>query len=536
MVPPFFDFLTLVLLSANTKLYDPSRERVNRDEVWSEKSSGCTLRGLIASCVGPMILLSKVERFIRRHRLLQKGDRVLVAVSGGADSVALLHLLAALRHSWQLHIGVAHLDHGLRGKDSEQDAEFVEKLARSLDAACRIERLDVCSLARQKKLGLEEAGRWARQQFLSRMAREHEMDRIALGHQQQDQAETVLHHLMRGSGLRGLGGMPPGRDGLWIRPLLEVTRDEILAFLQEKGYSFRTDASNRDLRFTRNRIRHELIPMLQKEFNPRIVRALAQMALLAREDEAFLQHHSRKAAEKIGSRSPDGFSCRADELAGLPPALQRRMVLAALEEQEEGSSGMTLAHVMQVLDLAERGKSGRRALLPGGLEARRRFDRLILSSRSEPAKPPWVLELNIPGLAVSPEGSWSMEAETSTGRIRNAGSRPETISVAVPAPPGPLILRSWRPGDSYGVRRHRTVKRLWNDARVPLELRGIVPMVQSGTQLIWIPGFPPASLAENGIAETEGTFLHLIFRPRPGSPLARWIFRDRKLDSGRTSL
>ena len=455
----------------------------------------------------------------------------MAALSGGADSTALLHLLAALRSSWQLNLCAAHLDHGLRGQESEQDAEFVRQQAETLGIPCCIQRQDVREFARRKRLNLEEAGRLVRQRFLADTAKEWKADRVALGHHLDDQAETVLHHLLRGSGLRGLVGIQPCRSNFWIRPLLEVTRKEIEVFLQSAGLKFRTDPSNYQMQYTRNRIRLELLPYLARNFNPRIVRSLQQLSYLARADDDYMQEQARQSFQALTLPRPEGFSWNAEALAALHPALRGRIILKAIKSLSKGIEGISLMRVKQVLSLLEDGKSGKKIVLPGELHAWRQFEQLILAKRQDFEEKNWRLTLDIPGRVDGPNRLWYMEAFSADEPRRPDPSPISTVSIMLPVSIRSLCLRAWQSGDVYRINHRRRVKKLWNDGKVPVEIRRGLPLVHDSSQIVWIPGFPSAKL---GYAEQERSSFHLIslnFHPRPETPIAAWLFRHRRLDS-----
>ena len=231
-----------------------------------------------------MSIFEKVVEVIRDHRMLQRGDRVLIAVSGGADSVALLHLLLSIREMYNLDIMVGHFNHRLRAEESDADERFVEELARGLQLGFVTESLAPADERAFGGEGLESWARNRRYEFFTRVASTLQLAKVALGHTMDDQAETVLLRLIRGSGTLGLAGIPYVREGLFVRPLIHVKREEVLRFLAEKHLPYREDSSNSDKRFLRNRIRKELIPLLKNHYNPKIVDLLSNTAEILRED------------------------------------------------------------------------------------------------------------------------------------------------------------------------------------------------------------------------------------------------------------
>lgn len=238
-----------------------------------------------------MDLLSRFQTSLERQRLLSKGERFFVACSGGPDSTALFLLVHALSAQWNLKTGLLHFNHGLRGRSSDRDERFVKALARRFQVPCYIARGHVEARARKGRLSLEEAAREARYDFFERVAKKRRIRKIALAHTREDQAETILMRIIQGTGIRGLLGIRPqikwGKT-LLIRPLLEFSKEELLAFLKERGASFCEDRSNQSMRFVRNRLRHQLFPWLEREFNPRVVESLARISEIIREETELL--------------------------------------------------------------------------------------------------------------------------------------------------------------------------------------------------------------------------------------------------------
>ncbi len=315
-----------------------------------------------------------------------KGRRVLAAVSGGADSVALLCGLAELCAELSLELGAAHLDHRLRGEESAADAVWVGELCDRFKIPCVIESRDVRSLHAETKQTLEESARQARYDFLKRTAIAQGSTAIALGHTADDQAETVLHHILRGTGLAGLRGIPREREisaGLrLIRPLLNIRRSEIEGWLAERGQDYRTDASNIDPTFTRNRLRHQLLPLLEKDFNPQVIPALLRLREQAAEMEDVLdQFAEEELRQAVIERSPHRCRLRCESLAARPPAFRRVCFTLLWREQNWPRGRMTFAHWNRLADLVAQNRGA--LSLPGGLTARRRKDGLTVEWQAE---------------------------------------------------------------------------------------------------------------------------------------------------------
>ena len=345
-----------------------------------------------------MTLAARVLDTIRRRALLRRGDGVLVALSGGPDSVALLRLLRELEAGGELSVaGVAHLNHGLR-EAANDDEQFCRALASELGVPFRSDLIDVRALAARLGTSLEDAGRQARYALFERVATELGADAIATGHTRDDQAETFLLRLLRGAGPRGLGGIHPKtrlptsapQARRWVvRPVLDCGRDELRTYLASLGQPFREDESNRDLSIPRNRVRHELLPLLSRDYSPAITAVLAREAEIARQDEDRLQHEAIDLAGLIVLRNEGGDSGEVDAaeldvraLSVLHPALAVRVVRLALDRVAPGRF-VGFDHVERLLELA-RDPRGQGTLSLPGQHAERRGDKLVLGRRPDP--------------------------------------------------------------------------------------------------------------------------------------------------------
>jgi len=308
-----------------------------------------------------MNLLRQVRITVERYAMLRPGDRILAAVSGGADSVALLRVLALLAPEYRLELTAAHLNHGLRGEEALQEEAFVRSLSAAMGLACVCKTIDVRSI--RKGRSLEEAAREERYRFLKEAAAGCGAGKIATGHHRDDQAETVLMHLIRGSGPGGLKGILPVREDRVIRPLFEVDRREILGFLDREGLSYRTDSSNRDPAFLRNRIRNDLIPALAKDYNPRIVEGLCHAAEILRQQEDYLQRATGRILKRW--RIPPGageIHVPLENFLNLHESLRGRIIQTLLKAAAPSGRGIAFRHVEAVLDLCRRFRHGRASL------------------------------------------------------------------------------------------------------------------------------------------------------------------------------
>ncbi len=424
------------------------------------------------------------------------GERVGVAVSGGADSVALLHILHILAPRWNLHLAVLHFNHRLRGRASEEDARFVEELAGRLGLAFLCEEADVGQQAREAGDNLEQAARRARYGFFHRLLRESKVQKVAVGHTRSDQAETVLYRLLRGSGTAGLAGIRPvTREGI-VRPLIEVNREELTAWLRGKGIGWREDASNLDVRFARNRIRHELLPWLEREWNPKIREVLARTAAIAQDEEAYWEAELDRLAPAWLEPEEGGVVIRAERLRELPRAVARRLIRRAIGMVKGDLRGVDVEHVERALELAEAGASGS-ADLPG-VRATRSFDWLRLAApEADSARQGYRIQ-------VEPPGEFPVPGANSVIRLKlkdavelwegeeTAYNTKRAWVVDWDKASGGLELRNWRSGDRFqpvGEDRPRKVKELFERARVPCWKRPGWPMLVRGEEIIWARGF-----------------------------------------------
>jgi tRNA(Ile)-lysidine synthase len=440
---------------------------------------------------------AKVRTAIRRQGLLVAGQHVLVAVSGGADSVALLAALKELAPSWRLRLTVAHLHHGIRGAAASADAAFVRALAARLRVRFIEGRADVPALARRKRLSLEMAAREARYRFLARAARAAGVDAVATAHTADDQAETVLLKLARGSGRHGLGGMShAGRMfGLpLVRPMLDATREEVLAFLRHQRLAWREDESNRDIRFLRNRVRHEIVPFLESRLNPGLRRALARTAAIFREEDAWM----RDVAGNVLADAEAEGGIRIAVLTKHPVALQRRAVLLWLSRADVPAERLDFDAVDRTLNLARSRRASAETPVAGRWIVRKQYGRLTMAKGETPARRlPFRRRVAVPGKAVLRGCGLRVKATVAPGLDKpprsRAGCLPARASLNVAALRGRAVyVRSWRPGDRMkplGMEGSRKIQDILVDQKVPAGERASVPLFECADEIVWLPGY-----------------------------------------------
>ncbi len=448
-------------------------------------------------------MLEQIKQTSERYRMLQSGDRLLVAVSGGIDSVVLLHALSALQREYKLALGVAHFDHAIR-PDSSQDAEFVRELARSLKLRCYTERADVPRYAQMKRLSLEVAARQLRYRFLEKTAQAHKFKKIALGHNLNDQAETLLMRLLRGTGLEGLAGIPPVRSAgklTYVRPLIECSRKHIEGFAREHNLTWREDPSNRDTKILRNRIRHELLPILQRDYNPNLLETLGRTARLLAAASDYLQ--SIAESELINLHSDLGRSAIALDLKRFlkRPEFLRALILRAAIGRVQNLQGIEMAHLEAALNWLERGGAGE-LQLPGGLRLLRRHQRLIVTVQPAAKPAQYEYALSVPGETVIAEIGWRFQIDLTPwppsrrgkGELSRTGERlGERLARAIidaAKIQGSLIVRNRRPGDRITLQNGtKKLQDLFIDKKIPREERDRLPLICDAHRVIWIVGW-----------------------------------------------
>jgi tRNA(Ile)-lysidine synthase len=453
-----------------------------------------------------MSIHDSVRRTIRRHGLIQPGARVLVALSGGPDSVALLRVLSEISapEGFQL-AGLAHFNHQLRGVASDEDEAFCRTLAAGHSLPIDVERADVAELAREAGASIEHAAHDARLAFFERAAARLHAVSVAVAHTRNDQAETYLLRLLRGAGPRGLGGMHP-RSGLVIRPFIDTTRDDVLHFLHAGQLSYRDDASNADLSIPRNRIRLELIPLLEARFSTNVVDVLDRGAAVAREDAEFLEAAAADVSRRLVVGRPDGVEISIAALLAEAPAVARRVLRAAQQAAAGGDRFIGFDAVEAVLALAV-SKSKGPLDLPGH-RVNRLGDTIVLTRRvgrgADNPQAGFSYGLDIPGQVSVPEGACTISADpqaVASGEV--AGDRwplvgrGNQVVAEAGVLTGPLVVRNRRPGDRFrplGLQGRKTLQDFFVDAKVGRDERDSVPLVvDSKGRIVWVAGL---SLAE----------------------------------------
>jgi len=442
-------------------------------------------------------LVAQIRGTIQKHQMLTSRDRVLAGVSGGADSVCLALVLKELGFD----VAVAHVNHGLRGAESDTDEKFTKELAGTLGVpffATKVALLGPSPAASALRLSrrplpggeanLEAAGREARRQFFIETARRRGYSKIALAHTRNDRVETFLMNLLRGAGSEGLVSMAPV-SGNTIRPLIETGRNEVEAYLTENNQSWRTDSSNFDLGFARNRLRHAVIPELESRFNPSLIQTLARTVEILEAEDAWMRAVADQWLSEHGRKEENDFLIPAAELKSAPAGLVRRILRTVLRLAGSGLRDVSFGHIEAVRALLEEGKSGKFVQIPGGLQAAREFGRLVF--RQAPAAwADYTYELKIPGEVYIPEVGKVFRAEIVEIEANQAlGQRVFVDGESM----GPYVtIRNWKPGDYYrpvGLPAGK-LKKLFQRARIPRGHRMRWPVIVADSTIVWVASFP----------------------------------------------
>ena len=436
--------------------------------------------------------LTKVRETISRFKMILRNDRVIVAVSGGADSICLLHLLHALRDFFSIHLVVAHYEHGLRPMEDPAETDFVQQFAASLGLPFESEK-GFLSIGRGASI--EERARNARYDFLERMREKHKAQRIALGHTLNDQAETLLMRLLRGSGPAGLGSIPPVRNSTIIRPLIETERRETEAYLDSQGLAWKTDSSNLQPAYLRNRIRLELIPLLEN-YQPRLVKLLGQTTAILRDENACLEKIADAWLTSKVEMKPEGsFRISIPFLLELPIALRRRVTRQLIGKVKKDLRRISSDHIESAEKLMRGEKPQGSLSLPNSVKIKRAYDHLIFSAEPGTGRKldsffynldgPGEHQLEEIGLLIS-----LFEMPNSKG-LPLEGS-PWTAFLDAEKVHYPLTVRSFRPGDRFvplGMTGHKKLKDFFVDLKIPRDQRYSTPILCCDDIPVWVCGF-----------------------------------------------
>jgi len=457
--------------------------------------------------VGIAAVIEKVQKHIRELRLMAPGDRIAVAVSGGADSVALLRALLELRQEFGIVLSVAHFHHQIRGTEADSDQQFVSDLAQQFQLKFHFGSADAPAYARDHKLSLESAARELRHQWFAELIRQDVADKIATAHTLDDQAETVLMKILRGTGVRGLAGIAPEqKEKHLVRPLLGITRKEIEVYLSSIHQPWRNDSSNLNLNHTRNRIRHTLLPLLERDFNPAIRQTLADLADVARAEDDYWHKElelllPRLVRQGKPTRSGRITTGEAEKTLGLDlsslralPEAVRSLVLQKTAEQL--GTSLEYKHIQQLTGLILLPGRSKPLILPNGLLAECGLRELRFSFKTQKEPESYRYSLPIPGEVNVPELGKTVRALViSDGKQKVSGYNATLLNRNLLAPE--LTIRNWQPGDRFFPAHSQSpkkVKELLQPSRLGKGFsaaeRKLWPVIESAGQLVWMRGFP----------------------------------------------
>jgi len=471
--------------------------------------------------------------------LIQPGEGIVVGVSGGADSVCLLHILAKWQNEFDIKLHAAHLNHQLRGAESDADAEYVANLAASLDVPVIVGKRDVADYSSERNCSIEEAARDLRYNFLAKVASDAGARWVAIGHTRDDQVETILMHILRGTGISGLCGLEPsspvpsrscrlsanGHQILVIRPLLDITRQETLSYCQEHQLRPRFDSSNLSLSFLRNRLRLELLPSLRK-YNPSVDQALLRLAKIAKDDSSFIEQQALQLWDEVSRQEKDAIYLDRKKIGSLPVALQSRLVRLAVDKVLGDTRDIEANHIEAIRSLLTK-PVGKKTSLPHGLICWSEYDELVITSAAKYAQflsslCPFLpsqgeFRLKVPGETVLP--GWKVIAsivqrQAASLSLRGTECRSNLVAeFDLDKTGAELFVRQHQPGDKFqplGMSVPKKLKDFMVDAKIPLSWRQHIPLVYSPQQIIWVVGWR----IDEGVKITEATkeILHIEFQ------------------------
>jgi len=456
-------------------------------------------------------LLSRVGRTVSRQGLFRPGDTLVIGLSGGADSVMLLDLLSILP-GYDLKLIAAHLNHGLRGDESDADEQFCRETVSRYAIPFESRLANVRKAAAELRLNLEDAGRRARIELLDEIREKYGAAAVVLAHHADDQAETVLMRLLRGAGITGLAGMAYRNQRGYVRPLLEISRPEIEQYLRASGLEWREDSSNSDTSFLRNRIRHQLLPLLE-EYNPAIRSCLAATASVLGDDEALLGELTAEAFTGACRTEEGRIVCGVTALRALKPALRRRVLRQVFMRLTGTLAGVSLCHIDSICGLIESDRPNSRMALPQKVTAVREYDRLVLLAGEPGPESGFELPITGPGFYRLPlGGSILVESSGAAPFPTDSG----TLCLDTSKIPFPWLVRTFRPGDRmtpFGMSGRKKVKDIFIDRKIPLSERKRIPLLFCGDDLIWIAGVCASELCR--IDTPSAAAVRVIWRHAP---------------------
>ena len=437
-------------------------------------------------------MLAIIRRWIDRHQLLTRGDKVIVACSGGPDSLALLHILLRLQKDDELELKVAHVNHMFRPAATDE-ANYVQTVALQWGLSCEIAQIDVPRYIKETGLSAQEAARFVRYGFLQQAADNWEGAKIATGHHRDDQAETVLLHLLRGGGGSGLGGMRP-RNGQVIRPLLPVSRDAIEEYCRKEGLEPVQDESNLQTKYLRNRVRLRLLPQLESEYNPALRDSLWRTSQIIGDEHDLITALAEKEWRTLAKEDDEDIHLTIESLSALPVALQREIFRLAIEKKQGHIRGIQFIHVETLIESACTGQPGAVTELPGGIDVVKGYETLVFTwrdkNRNQAGRKIAPVMLPLPGRAQW--GSMVIVAKQidHVGKLTSFQAAFDMDEIEQP-----LHIRQRQAGEKFqplGLQGSKKLKDFFIDAKVPRHKRDTVPLVCDNKGILWVAGYRQA--------------------------------------------
>ena len=438
-------------------------------------------------------MYKKVLTYIEENNLIKSGDRILVALSGGPDSVCLLYILIKLREILGIEIGAAHLNHMLRGEDALGDEEYVNKLCKDLNIPCYIKQVDINKYARENKLSSEMAGRSVRYDFFDEIISKYGFNKIATAHNANDQAETILFRLMRGTGLEGLGGIKVSRDNKIIRPILCLSRNEVEDYIEKEGLNPRIDKTNFEKVYNRNKIRLDILPYIKKHFNADIVQTLNRMSTLLQKDNDYLERSAYKYYEKNCLKSKEHFILKK-ELFNEEEAITSRVIRNALTEYSKSNYDFEMKHISEIIHLARK-NSGKKIDLPNKIYAENIYGDIYIKKRIKKQKIDNKNEIvinknDINGKKVEFH-NYKLEFSIidNNNLIYKKNSLKKFFDFDLIE--NFIVIRKRKDGDKMiplGMKGTKKIKDIFIDAKVPKEQRDYIPIIEFDNNIAWLTG------------------------------------------------
>lgn len=473
-------------------------------------------------------LLEKVKSDINKNSLLDSGAKIVIGVSGGADSVCLLKVLLELKNDFDLELFVIHVNHRLRGQEADQEQAYVMELCKDLGIQSKSYGVNIRAVSKKQGISEEEAGRNVRYKIFSKALKNMSFDYIAVAHNRDDQAETVMLNLLRGTGLDGLCGISI-KQGRIIRPLLNISRKEIEEYLTDNKISYCTDSSNISEEYTRNRIRNNLFPKIKELFDVDLSNNLYKLSALVRVERDYLENEAKKhysnvaLSESILGSDKDEVVISASSLIILPIAIVKRIIRLAWERINSSRKNLEAVHVDQIISLCQNNRTGKKVELPNDIEVKISYDRLIFSKGGKKKYKPFSHTVVKEGLTRVNEIGGALESKILTKdeflKIeRNENENSLTQFFDFEAFEGEIYIRSRLQGDRirpYKAKGEKKLKEYFIDQKIPKENRDLIPLIAQGNKIAWVVGMRTSE----------------EFRPREDSKKI-WMLSWRYIDNG----